>query len=383
MRSGEPGPGTDGRTDPVEEPDQWSSLTKLLKIYPIGLWQARELLDASGGGEAGALAARRHLDSELRALADWPSGRDYARAAADYEADGLHKEAAALRKIATSDELIVASKRRWNERFDARGPTKVAEVIEGLRGSGFIDLDPDGPYYGADGAAYKPGVLRYGRSEKPVLIMSARALSELLLDWTGWDDMYQWIASRGTTGAGELTPPPVPAASRGWQEELVLARLVNSPQDESALAAKVRPDTFTTDVRYELYAAMRALAGRGRGFTLETIGAELARQMDRVPGYALANYGGPGAPWVYAYLRRLSATFVTYDNALRAATALSEEDEHERSGAFAQRSQPTLVRPSHLSETTRRQAAGHPVAAQPLQRPGPPHSPGRAPAPGT
>lgn len=378
MNSGEPELGRGGRTDP-EDREQWSSLTELLKMYPVGLWQARELLDADGGGEAGVLAARRHLDSELRALADWPSGRDYARAAADYEADGLRKEAAVLRKIAAADELIVASKRRWNERFDARGPSKVAEVIEGLRDSGFIDLDPDGPYYGTDGAAYEPGVLRYGPSEKPVLIVSARALSELLLDWPGWDDMYRWIADRGTTGAGELTPPPVPIASRGWQEETVLARLVNSPHDGSALAAKVRPETFTTDVRYELYVAMRALAGRGKGFTSETISAELARQMDRVPGYALANYGGPGAPWAHAYLRRLSATVVTPEAAFNAAVALSQEDDLERSRAFAARSRPALVQPVHLPETARRQAPGPPSAAQQLRKPDPPHGPGRAP----
>jgi hypothetical protein len=381
MSSDAAGQEPEGRKEPMGEPDQWSSLTRLLKIYPVGLWQARDLLDACGGGEAGVLAARRHLDSELRALADWPSGRDYARAAADYEADGLHKEATLLRKIAAADELIVASKRRWNERFDARGPSQVAEVIEGLQGSGFIDLDPDGPYYGTDGAAYQPGVLRYGLSEKPVLIVSARALSDLLLDWAGWDDMYRWIADRGTTGAGELTPPPVPAVSRGWQEETVLARLVSSPQDESALTAKVRPDTFTTDVRYELYAAVRVLAGRGKRFTSETIGAELARQMDRVPGYALANYGGPGAPWAYAYLRRLSATLVTPEAAFDAAVALSQEDGHERSRASAARSRLGLAQRGHMSETARRQAPG-PAPAARLRRPGPPHDPGRAPAPG-
>jgi hypothetical protein len=365
-----------------EEPDHWSPLTKLLKIYPIGLWQARQLLDTGGGGEEGALAARRHLDSELRALADWPSGNDYLRAAADYEAEELHADATLLRKLAAADTLIAAGRTRWNERFNARGPSKVAEVIDGLRDSGLIDLDPDGPYYGTDGAAYEPGVLRYGQSEKPLLIVTGRALSELLLDWTGWDDMYRWIASRGTTGAGELTPPPVPAASRGWQEEMVLARLVNSPMDELALAADVRPDTFTTDVRYELFAAVRAAAGQGQGFTPETIGAELAGQIDRVPGYALANYGGPGAPWAYAYLRRLSATVITSETARNAAVALSQEDEHERWGAAA-RSQPAPVQPGYLSEPVGRHATAQDSPALQLRIPDLPCDPGRVPAPGT
>jgi hypothetical protein len=184
-------------------------VTTMLRSDAVILMLARKAVE-EGDGSAGAhIDARRVLDRELRALLPWPSGEDYARAAADYERTGRADDAALLRRLAATDALMAAAARtEWNARYDARPSTPAAQLIEAMRQEGVIDFDPAGPYLGVDGAAYEPGAFTMGGEHKPVLVVTARGTAELITDWYSFDAMASWVAWRGTTGSGPHPESP-------------------------------------------------------------------------------------------------------------------------------------------------------------------------------
>jgi hypothetical protein len=368
-----------GATRPREDP-----LTGLLRSDAVIMMLARNAL-ADSGGSGGELAARRALDGEIRAMITWPTGEDYLAAADDFARAGRAEDAALLRRVAGTDLEIAVTRTQWNIRYDDRPAIGAQELITALRRDGRIHFDPAAPYFGVDGAVYEPGVLAVGTDDKPVVVVTGRGSSELLIDWPGYAAMSEWIAGRGSTASGELSPPPVHSDCRAWQEDTVLARLAGSPRDVPLIARDLLPDTFTTDVRYEVYEAVRVLYARGKGYTAEEIGAELTRRMASVPPYGLANYGGASAPWAHAYVARLSATDVTREEALSAARAVVHDDEHDR--ARAARPQPAPGREPahghrHAGDRTpaARQEAGGQVSAMPQLRPPAVPGPGNGPA---
>jgi hypothetical protein len=152
--------------------------------------------------------------------------------------------------------------------------------------------------------------------------------------------MSEWIATRGTTASGPLTPPPGRRDCRTWQEDQILARLVTSPSDAPLITATVPPGTFTTDVRYDIYQAIAAVRDL-RSYTPDDISAELARRMTAVPAHGLARYGGAAAPLARAYLARLTETLVDHDTAVSVASILAQEDTHYRSMTAARGSRPS------------------------------------------
>ena len=235
-------------------------VTSMLRSDAMILMLARQAVEEGGGSPAAHIAARRDLDREVRELLPWPSGEDYARAAADYERMGRTDDAALLRRMAAADTLIAAARAEWNTRYDARPSTPAGEMIDAMRQAGIIDFDPAGPYLGVDGAAYEPGAFTIGGRQEPILVITGRGAAELITDWTGFDAMADWVASRGSTAGGPLTPPPAAPDCRAWEEDQVLARLVTSPREAPQLTAGLTPDTFTTDVRYDVYQAIVALA---------------------------------------------------------------------------------------------------------------------------
>ena len=91
----------------------------------------------------------------------------------------------------------------------------------------------------------------------------------------------------------------------------MLARLVTSPRDAPQLTAGLPPATFTTDVRYDVYQAIVALAGRGGYYAPEQLAAELGMRMAAVPPHGLAGYGGAAGLFARAYLARLASTEVS------------------------------------------------------------------------
>jgi hypothetical protein len=347
-------------------------VTSMLRSDAVILMLARQAVEEGGGSPAAHIAARRDLDREVRELLPWPSGEDYARAAADYERMGRTGDAALLRRMAATDTLIAAAKAEWNTRYDARPSTPAAEMIDAMRQAGIIDFDPAGPYMGVDGAAYEPGALAVGGKQEPVLVITGRGTAELITDWPSFDAMADWGASRGTTASGPLTAPPPGPGCRAWQEDQILARLVTSPRDAPKLTAGLTPDTFTTDVRYDIYQAIAGLAGRGGYYAPEQVAAELGVRMAAVPPYALVNYGGATGLFARAYLARLASTEVSTEMAAATALTLVQEDAHHRArpakgGARAQAPAPVAGGDTRRGETL---AAGPPLR-QPRPQPGP------------
>lgn len=372
------------RADPAAGDPEDHPLTGLLRSDAVVLMLARKAIDDYGGGPVGDLAARRVVDGEVRAMIAWPVGADYLRAADDYDRAGRADDAALLRRIAATDLAIEVARTRWNVRYDNRPSTVAQELIDGLRSGGHIDFDPAGPYLGVDGSVYEPGVLALGTEDKPVVLVSGRGSAELVIDWPDYAAMAQWVASRGTTGSGELYEPTASSKSRGSQEDMILARLVSSPRDFALVAGKLAPDAFTSDVRYEVYESVITLAARGQGGTREAIEAELAKRMANVPPYGLVNYGGASASFARTYLGRLLATHVTREAFLSAAEVLIRDDAHDR--ALAARPTPTS---RHVPVVDQRAAADPRLAARqetaisataaPLHRP--PEPPGVVGAP--
>ncbi len=337
------GPGTGGEPGGFGETEHY--VTTMLRSDAVILMLARKAVEDGDGSTGAHIDARRVLDRELRALLPWPSGEDYARAAADYERTGRADDAALLRRLAAADALIAAARTEWNTRYDARPSTPAAQMIEAMRQEGVIDFDPAGPYPGVDGAVYEPGAFTMGGEHKPVLVVTARGTAELITDWYSFDAMASWVAWRGTTGSGPLTPPPAAHDCRAWEEDLVLARLITSPRDARQLTAGLTPDTFTTDVRYDLYQAILAAGDRNVSYTPEQVAAELSRRLAAVPTYALVNYGGATGLFARAYLARLASTEISSETAAATASMLAQEDAkyRARSAREAARAQPSAV----------------------------------------
>jgi hypothetical protein len=373
-----------------DEPRDGHPVTTMLRSDAVILMLAHRALNAGDGSAQAQLAARRTLDSELRDLLSWPSGDDYARAADDYDRLGRPGDAALLRRVAATDKLLADARTQWNTRYDDRPPAPAQELIALMRESGLIDFDPAGPLTGTDGAFYEPGAYCAVGAPEPIVVITGRGGAEFIVDWPGFDAMHAWVASRGTTAVGGLAPPPMRRDCRAWEEDLVLARLVTSPRDVRDLTAGLRPDTFTTDVRYEVYGAVLALSGSGDGYyTPGQVASELTTRLAAVPPYALAGYGGPAGLFTHAYLARLAATRVTREKAASTAATVIQEDDHYRARAVGPRhatEHETAAgsRRAGASAAPARQEAAAQAArvGQPdLQRPGPLAFPASLPGP--
>ena len=344
-----------------------SPMTTLLRSDAVSLMLAARAVDKGGGTPEAVIAARMDLDRELRERLAWPSGRDYARAAEEYERAGRPGDAALLRRMADADTLIAAAKAEWNARYDARQATPAEKMVYTMRQAGVIDFDPAGPYPGVDGAAYEPGAIDRGGEAEPILVVSGRGAAELVVGWPGFDAMAEWVATRGTTASGPLTPPPASGACRAWEEDQLLARLVTSPRDAPRFTAALPPATFTTDVRYDLYQSIAALARDDCYYFPYQLEAELGTRMAMVPPHRAADYGGAAGPFARAYLARLSATEVSRETAAAIATALVRED--ARPAQAVARAQTTTA-----GEDNRPGVA--PSAGPPLLQPRPQQDPG-------
>lgn len=365
-----PGPDAGGNAGVPGEAEH--VVTSMIRSDAMILMLARKAVEEGDGSPAAYIAARRDLDREVRELLPWPSGEDYARSAADYERMGRPGDAALLRRMAATDTLIAAAKAEWNTRYDARPTAPAAEMIDAMRKAGIIDFDPAGPYMGVDGAAYEPGAFTIGGKQEPVLVITGRGTAELVTGWPSFGAMAGWVASRGSTAGGPLTAPPAGRDCRAWEEDQVLARLVTSPREARQLTAALTPDTFTTDVRYDVYQAIVALAGRGGYYAPEQLAAELGMRMAAVPPYALVNYGGATGLFARAYLARLASTEVSSEAAAATASTLVQEDAHHRArpaqaAARAQAPAPAAGGDPRQGETL---AAGPPLQ-QPRPQPGP------------
>jgi hypothetical protein len=194
-----------------------------------------------------------------------------------------------------------------------------------------VTWDPDGPYPGVDGARYLPGGLDIDQGfpePLPVVLVTTRATTEIITGWGSWPEATGWVASRGTTGSGELDPPPAATSARCAREETVLAHALHHPEDLPALAGYLPPETWTSDVRYDLYGAMLDVVRAGRRVHRETVADALHERAALIPPRQWQeHYGGRGLPWAIAYLRRLDQTLVDHGSARTAAVSLRTEDQ--------------------------------------------------------
>jgi len=330
-------------------------LTDILQSDVTMLGMAGEQYAAGTDAETGALAARRSLDGQLRVTSGWPRPEDYARMAADYEAAGRADEAALLRRVAETEELRAEARARWNHRYTGHPAGTADEMIATMADSGMIDFDPDGPYRGIDGALYRPGALAITDLEHPIVVVATRAGLELAVEWADYAAMSAWTAGRGSTASGPLDAPPTPGGHRfrPWREEQVLARMLEAAGEVTALAAALPPDTFTADVRYDIYAAIISVTSQGQRPGPENVAAELDRRLAWLPDHALPAYGGPAGLAAQAYLSRLAATPVTSAEAIEAASTLHQEDAQNRARGLTR--SPELTgdpgpRPRHVPE---------------------------------
>jgi hypothetical protein len=267
---------------------------------------------------------------------------------------------------------------QWRRRYEGRTVTWREEHARRYVDDGLAVFDPDGPYPGVDGSRYHPGVLDEdkGFPQLPVLLITSRGSAELVAGWDSYQQMRAWVASRGTTGSGDLAAPPVVRSARSALEEAVLAYALGRPSDLPAIAAYLSADTFTSDVRYDIYAAMLDLAHAGATAYPDRVAAALDERAAHVPArHRHEHYGGPGLPWAHAYLRRLDQTQVDLGTARSAAASLRSEDRQAASRrtamlqAAAGRARGRVVLPGP------RRAVRPPQVAAPSVRAAPP-SPG-------
>jgi hypothetical protein len=229
---------------------------------------------------------------------------------------------------------------QWRQRYEGRAVTRGEEHARRYVDDGLAVFDPDGPYPGVDGSRYHPGVLDEdkGLPQLPVLLITSRGSADLMAGWDNYQQMRAWVASRGNTGSGGLVAPPAGRAGRGTLEEAVLAHVLGRPSDLPAIAAYLPADTFTSDVRYDIYAAMLDLAHAGAVAYPGRVAAALADRAALVPPrHRHEHYGGPGLSWAHAYLRRLDQTQVDLGSARSAAASLRTEDRQAANRAAATR----------------------------------------------
>jgi hypothetical protein len=365
---------------PQPRPVSW--LAREMLTEPTLVRRAQQVYQEHGGGDDGYLAVRRFLDVELRLMAGWPRTEDYQSLASDYASIGLSQAGDLLSGAAAAGQLLAQADARWQQRYAERPGTFRQQHARQFLRAGLIRADPAGPYPGIDGAAYHPGVLDEDKGVPaiPAVLIRARAMTEMVTGWASYQQMAAWIASRGTTGSGELATPDAAMRARCVQEELVLAYMMADPASIPAISRCLRPAAFTSDTRYDLYAAILTVTSREQRCDRDLAAAELTRQAMWIPRHALGAYGGPDLPWAHAYLHRLDATPVTREIARQAVAALREEDHaaaaHAKSSAA---SGPRRVISASPEQGT--QAAPAPENRPPqLQRPSAPVQPA-APAP--
>ena len=281
-------------------------LTDILQSDVTMLRMAGERALSGADAETGALAARRTLDGLLRVMSGWPRPEDYDRMAADYEAAGRAHEAALLRQVAATGELQAEARpggttgtpaagrhgrrddrqhgRRRHDRLRPRRP------VPGHRRGG---LPARG---GHDHRLAAPG--RDGR--QPGRARASGRLGGLPGD-VGVDRRAGQHRQRATGPAADAGRDRF----RPWREEQVLARMLEAPAEVPALAAGLPPDTFTADVRYDIYAAILTVTSRGQRPDAEEVAVELNSRLAWLPDHALPAYGGPAGRTAQAYLSRL------------------------------------------------------------------------------
>lgn len=281
-------------------------------------------------GPEDLLAMRQRLDEQIRDAIRWPGADDYTAVARDLTAIGQSGVAEVFRRAAHATRLADEAEARWEHRYAHRPQTGRERVYQDLLDGGPLSFGAGQPARGIDGALYLPGHVSDGALTGFAVAVHARGAFELVTGFAGYADQQRWIADRGTTATGPLRFPEAGDPPRVTLEEQVLAGFLADPGSFAACAAKLPPDTFTSDARYEIYAAMLHLDARPRSWYGWQVPDEITRRSAWLPGQALREAGGSGAPLISAYCDRLAVTEVSASAAEAAARTLHAEDTRGR-----------------------------------------------------
>lgn len=221
------------------------------------------------------------------------------------------------------------ARREWERRYDARPAIPVLAAADVMSRAGLFTFGPPGWSTGIDGAVYMPGSATAGSGTEPVVFVAPRGGGELIRGWASYGQALKWVEGRGGAARGPLAAPPVPEPPRAWLEDIVLARLLRHPDETPGVREFLPPDTFTSDVRYDVYAAMTMLAAGDEAYSLDAVHGEIMRMLRYVPPCEMARYGGGQVPSPGAYLSRLAQTQASQDGAADAITALCRQDAGE------------------------------------------------------
>jgi hypothetical protein len=362
------------------EPRSW--LTRLLLDDPDLLTQAAALVEDDGGTPDAYLAARRLLDSCVREAAGWPQGSDYGAVAHQL---GDHEHARLVWGIAGTDTILQEARARWAWRYACRAPGAREELLLAAGSEERLTYSEDGVLSGVDGARYIPGYLSEGPGQGYAVAVLSRGLRELVTGFAGYDEQRQWLADRGTTATGPLNLPGMVPAPRAVLEERVLASLLAHPDTFGGTVRYFPPDTFTADARYEIYAAMTTLAESGRDWYGWQVPSVLDQRVRWLPDEAITAFGGPGAPWLQHYARRLSETPASAGDGDAAAREIHAEDQQalQVTGWFqdmaARAGQIRIPEPQETPDLDRWARCRAEVSGEPrelVQRPAGPSGPG-------
>jgi DnaB-like helicase N terminal domain len=292
-------------------------LTRLLLENPDVLQEAAAI--AGAGDDHAYVQARQMIGRYLREASGWPRGADYGMMA--HELGN-----ALLWKVAGTDALLAEDRAARGSRYAARPVTDRERILASVLDGELIDFDPDGPVTGIDGSVYRPGHIGEDEGNRTgfagfVIVAEGTGMGELIATFSGYEPQRRWLADRGHTAVGELTEPELGLSSppRLVLEERVLAGLLACPRAFGEISFALPPDSFTADARYEIYAAMIALAQDGRRWYADDVATELGRRLGMPQDSS-------GSPWVLTYLRRLRQAQTDPDATYQASRKITMED---------------------------------------------------------
>ena len=334
--------------------------------HPDQLATAMRLIAAGGRSNDSALHARQFLEQALSAGGMGPlASADYRSAAALLHRD-QHSLALGdvMEALADAGAELRATVPAWHARYAARPETQLERQAAAQLRTGEVKESGQAAR-GLDGAWYTRAW--YPRSGKPAVVVTSSALSEEIVNFANAADARSWLESRSPATVGPLRTTANGPVTRTAREEELLAFLIRDPRaGRGVITALAKPDTWTTHLRAELFAAWRWATAEGGAPGYGVIAAAYTRRLLRAPAAAAEDIGWPGATRAIAYLQRLAATPVTPAQASAAVTALAEADTTARAQRPPAGSAPT----SHAALSGQRQAKDRQLLQPPPQAPG-------------
>jgi hypothetical protein len=303
-------------------------------------WLARGLLDdqallsevltvARGDGDpadafarAHAVLARRFGTDRVRDISDG----EYRDAARELAGAGEPVAALAVTGIAAAGAELEAVRAEWEERYVARPQTwALRDALDLLASGRARRTDPDG-VAGLDGAWYQKADFRLYSSafrDPAVVVTTISGAVEVVTAFASEKARDGWLADRACGGTGPLVSALDGPPSRAAREEIALAGLLRNGRPAAEPPGRLRPETFTTYSRSEIYLAWRDAAP---GSTVAEVAARLERRLLRAPDWGAVDVGERGQRTAPGYLQRIAATPVTEEQAGAALDALLSED---------------------------------------------------------